>query len=97
MSLFPDPTPYPDVNTALRHFSTRVQAVLGEQFLGMYLYGSLALGDFDPQTSDIDFIVATKTEIAEDHFTALQALHEQFDAGGSAWAGRIEAAYIPQA
>jgi hypothetical protein len=63
----------------------------------MYLYGSLALGDFDPHRSDIDFLVVTATEIPDDLFQALQDMHAQFDAGGSPWAAKIEAAYIPQA
>jgi hypothetical protein len=102
MSLPNHPTPYADVNSVLHYFAARIQTILESQFLGMYLYGSLALGDFDPQTSDIDFIVVTKNEIAEKLFSALQEMHEQFDASSapeaaiSLWAKRIEAAYIAQ-
>jgi predicted nucleotidyltransferase len=48
------PTPFPEVNHALAEFETRMWAILGRQFLGMYLYGSLAIEDFDPRSSDID-------------------------------------------
>ena len=41
------PTPYPDVNSVLQHFLAQIQAILGDAFTGMYLYGSLAQGDFD--------------------------------------------------
>jgi hypothetical protein len=43
-----------EVNTVLQALLTGAQAVLGEHFIGLYLYGSLASGDFNPQSSDID-------------------------------------------
>jgi hypothetical protein len=89
-------TAYKDVNAALLNFQERIQAILGSQFVGMYLYGSLALGDFDPGTSDIDFIVVTQNEITDADYAPLAEMHEQFDQSGSTWAKRIEAAYIPQ-
>ena len=91
-----DLTPYADVNAVLHDFAARIRAILGSHFLGMYLYGSLALGDFDPHSSDIDFIVVTDAEIADDLFMALQEMHAHFDESGSPWAAKVEAAYIPQ-
>jgi hypothetical protein len=91
------PTPYPDVNAVLLDFTARLQTILGSQFLGLYLYGSLALGDFDPDMSDIDFIVVTQGELSQDLIAALQTLHITFDQSGSPWAGKIEVAYIPHA
>jgi len=90
------PTPLPDVNVVLHDFAARIRAILGNHFLGMYLYGSLALGDFDPGGSDIDFLVVTDADLPDELFMALHALHAQFHASDSPWAGRIEAAYIPQ-
>jgi hypothetical protein len=89
------PTPYDDVNVILLDLLDRIQTILGRQFVGLYGYGSLSLGDFDPLTSDIDFIVVTQSELSAELFTDLQALHAKFDQSGSFWAGRIEAAYIP--
>jgi hypothetical protein len=62
----------------------------------MILSGSLALGDFDPVGSDIDFVVVTDDLLAGELFTALQEVHARFDAGGSPWAAKLEAVYIPQ-
>lgn len=90
------PTPYDDVNHILQDFVDRIRFILSGQFVGMYLYGSLALGDFDPFRSDIDFLVATEGEIPEASFAALGEMHVQFDRSGSPWAGKIEAAYIPR-
>jgi predicted nucleotidyltransferase len=78
MTRFRSPTPYDDVDAVLHHFVARRCTILESQFLGMCQYGSLALGDFDPHTSDVDFIVVTKNAIADDLYTALQAMHAQF-------------------
>ena len=40
------PTPYPDVNVAVNLMLSNMQAILGDQLIGLYLGGSLALGDF---------------------------------------------------
>lgn len=92
----PYPTPYSDVNAVLMYFLEHVQRVLGERFRGMYLSGSLALGDFEPRNSDIDFVVVTDDEVPADLFAALQAVHARFNAGDSPWATEVEAAYIPR-
>jgi hypothetical protein len=90
------PTPFNDVNIVLLDFLIRIREILGSQFEGMYLYGSLALGDFDLVSSDIDFIVVTQNEISDELYAAIEEMHEQFDQSGSAWARGIEAAYIPK-
>jgi hypothetical protein len=89
------PTPFVDVNVVLKDFLVRIQALLGSHFQGMYLVGSLALGDFDPRSSDIDFVVVTDTEIGDALFERLQDIHAQFAASSSSWANKIEAVYIP--
>lgn len=92
----PRPTPYPDVNAALRELLAGAQTVLGDHFQGMYLSGSLALGDFDPDRSDIDVVVVTDADVAGDLLAALQAMHARFAASDSPWATEVEAAYIPR-
>jgi hypothetical protein len=89
------PTPDDQVNIVLQDFTARIQAILGSQFVGLYLYGSLALGDFDPQSSDIDLIVVTLSELSPELLPALRAMHREFDRSGSPWAGKVEAAYAP--
>jgi len=91
------PTPFPAVNTVALDFLAGVQRILGDQFRAMYLSGSLALGDFSADRSDIDFIVVTEDEVSGAHFPALQTLHACFNASDSSWATEVEAAYIPLA
>lgn len=89
------PTPFADVNLILDHFRVRIQALLGSHFIGMYLVGSLALGDFDPRSSDIDFVVVSDTDIEDDLFESLQDIHAKFAASSSEWDDKIEAIYVP--
>lgn len=88
-------TPYAEVNSLLAILLEEVQAVLGEQFIGMYLDGSLSSGDFDAD-SDIDFVVVTREDIAGELFLRLQAMHDRIAALDSAWAIQLEGSYISQ-
>ena len=87
-------TGYADVDHVLHWFLAQVQVLLGTEFVGMYLVGSLALGDFDPANSDIDFIIVTKAQLAPALIAALRDMHTRIDQSTSPWAGRIEAVYV---
>ena len=89
------PTPYPDVNAALQVLLDNVRAVLGDYFIGMYLYGSLASGDFDPGRSDIDPLVVTSKELPEKIISDLKVMHRRLYESGSEWATKMTGAYIP--
>src|SRR5262245_38672552 len=88
------PTPYGDVNEVLLVFAAELRSILGSHLRGMYLTGSLALRDFDPRTSDIDFIVLSDDALTADLIEAIRDMHGRFENSGSPWAGRIEAVYI---
>src|SRR3990172_7811734 len=88
-------TPYPDVNEISHLLLTRVQEILGDQFIGMYLHGSLANGGFD-EYSDIDVIVAITGNISDESFLALKEMHEEITKIDSPWAIQLEVSYIPQ-
>src|SRR5438477_10643633 len=90
------PTPYAGVDETLHTLLAPAQTFLGSHFVGMYLLGSLALGDFDPHTSDIDLVIVTDAPLPDELFVALQEMHARFAAGGSSWAERLEAVYIPE-
>lgn len=92
----PHPIPYRELNALLHQLLEGVRAVLGHQFVGLYIHGSLASGDFDPQRSDIDFLVVTATELPDEMLTALEAMHARLTASGLRWVTRLEGSYIPQ-
>jgi hypothetical protein len=90
-----NPTPFPEVNAILNVLLPDVQAILGKQFIGMYLYGSLAYGGFD-QDSDVDFVVVTQDELPDALFLDLQAMHARISTLASWCATQLEGTYIPQ-
>ncbi len=90
-----DWTPYDDVNGILRRLLTGARAILGDNFVGMYLDGSLASGDFEYETSDIDFVVGTAVPATPEQMDQLVQLHGRIGHSTSKWAMEIEAAYIP--
>ena len=90
------PTPYLDINAILSELLTRVHHILADQFVGLYLHGSLASGDFNPQTGDIDFLVVTDAGLPAEVFTALREMHADLRASNLPWAQKIEGAYLPK-
>ena len=89
------PTPHSDVNEILSILFADTKAILQAQFVGMYLFGSLANGDFD-EHSDVDVLIVTEAEIADNTFSALQEMHAQLNRLNSPWALQLEVSYIPQ-
>lgn len=55
----------PDLRDQLDRLTNGLHAVLGENLVGAYLHGSLVLGCFNPQRSDVDVLVATKRSPTE--------------------------------
>ena len=90
------PTPYPDINAVLQLLLSGAQEILGDRFVGMYLYGSLASGDFDLQRSDIDFLVVTDDNLSSEVIHALEELHIRLWASGLKWTAKLEGAYVPR-
>src|SRR5689334_21301087 len=76
-----------------------MQDVLGDQLVGLYLYGSLSSGDFDPASSDVDFVAVTREAITENDpaFERLREMHARIAASGLPFATDLEGSYISQA
>ncbi len=90
------PTKYPEINKTLDLLLTSVSQVLGNQLVGMYLYGSLSSGEFDPESSDIDFLVVTTSTLSDKTIAELEAMHHRLWKSGSKWTARLEGSYIPK-
>lgn len=89
------PTPYPELNGVLRDLVDGVRTALGDNFVGAYLQGSFAVGDFDPH-SDVDFIMVVEDALSDAEIEALQHLHERIFTLESAWAQHLEGSYFPK-
>jgi len=90
------PTPYPELNNILRDLTRNVQNILSGNFVGVYLQGSFAVGDFDLH-SDVDFAIVIKEELAKKDINALQAMHARLYGLESHWAQHLEGSYFPEA
>lgn len=96
MNINLQPTPFAEVNVVLNEFRERLSGLLGDHWQGLYVIGSLALGDFDMQHSDIDMLVVTDGAIEDALFDELAKIHADFAAQNPVWAGRVEAVYVPR-
>lgn len=90
------PTPYAEANIVLNEFLTHVQATLPDEFSGLYLHGSLALGDFHPASSDIDFFVVTQNTLSAETLDDLATMHRALEEMNFAWIPKLEGSYIPR-
>ena len=92
----PHPTPYPDLNAVLNELTAGSQRALGDAFVGAYLQGSFAVGDFD-EHSDVDFIIAIRDELSREQIAALNEMHGRIYDLPAEWAKHLEGSYFPTA
>lgn len=92
-----EPRVTPEVRAMLDALLPGVQAALGPDLVGVYLRGSLALGDFDPVTSDLDFLVVTERSVTQEQFAALADLHTWLATLPNPYACHLEGSYIDRA
>lgn len=71
-----------------------MQEALGDNLVGVYLRGSLVMGDFDPATSDLDFFAVTQSPTADAEFAALVALHNNLAAHSNPFGAHLEGPYL---
>jgi predicted nucleotidyltransferase len=85
--------PYPELHLVLERFVAGVKNAVREKFVGAYLVGSLAIGDFDLD-SDIDFLIVTNSELNDAEVQSLQALHVELQDLGCYPARHLEGSYV---
>jgi predicted nucleotidyltransferase len=84
----------PDVIEMLDALLMGAQEALGVNLLALYLRGSLVTGDFDPETSDIDFFAVTERRLNEQEFATLEAIHAAFAALPIRYGDQLEGPYM---
>ena len=89
-----NPTVYADINQLLEILLLEMQKILGEKLVGLYLHGSLVIGDFDLTISDIDLVAALASDLDDKEFEELQKMHVEFANQHKEWDDRIEVCYI---
>jgi hypothetical protein len=89
------PTAFPDVNSVLATLVAKISERLEDNFVGAYLHGSLAVGDFN-SSSGIDVIVVIQRDLRQSEIAAFQDLHRALFAElPTPWGQRIELSYAP--
>ncbi|MEO8070977.1 MAG: aminoglycoside adenylyltransferase domain-containing protein [Acidobacteriota bacterium] len=87
-------TPYLRLDEILIEYAHTLQDVLISNFVGMYLSGSLAIGDFD-LTSDVDFSVVINDELSDGEVEKVQTSHAALVARDSRWVKHLEYSFFP--
>jgi hypothetical protein len=88
-------TPYRGLDEVLIDYAHTSRAVLGDNFVGLYLLGSLAIGDFD-LTSDVDFMIVANSELGHDQVELVQFAHTKLIAWDSRWVRHLEYSIFPR-
>jgi hypothetical protein len=88
-------TPYAELDDVLQNHAMRLKETLGDFVVGVYLVGSLAIGDFD-LTSDSDFIVVTNGELSSAQIEEVQSVHNQTYNEENRWVKHLEYSFFPR-
>lgn len=87
-------TGYADVDAVLATLVPRLAAALGGRLLGLYLFGSLVTGDFDPRLSDIDLAAIVASSLTDAELDRLARMHAAIARAFPAWDDRVEVGYL---
>ncbi|HEX2561670.1 nucleotidyltransferase domain-containing protein [Phenylobacterium sp.] len=87
-------TAHDDLNDVLHRWLVGLHTRLGDNLVGAYLHGSLAVGDFD-EASDVDFLVVLRDDIPAAEIGPVHDLHRDLCALPSRWARNFEGSYAP--
>lgn len=81
-----------EVRAGLLKIAHEIARLLGENFIGFYLSGSFVMGAWNPQTSDLDFLVVTRQPLNANDDAVLQKFHAELAREGPG--RRLEGEYI---
>lgn len=84
----------PEVASVLGSIGDAIVTVTGSSLVGLYVFGSLATGDFDATVSDIDLIAVLTDTPGEQLVARLRRMHADLARANPAWDDRIEVVYI---
>jgi predicted nucleotidyltransferase len=73
---------------------SRQKEILGDNLVGLYLYGSLVTGDFDENVSDVDMLAAMKADVTSEEAEKLKEMHIRLAEGMPEWNDRVEVQYL---
>ena len=83
-----------DVRQVVAQLRDGIAAALGSGLVGLYLTGSLTYGDFDPGSSDIDYLAVLRGPLTPAQRAALVDLHTEVGVAHPIWRERIEGSWV---
>lgn len=89
------PTQFQNINKVIADLASRITQLLGDNLVGVYLFGSLTYGDFNPKRSDIDLMIVVHTSLTAHEIEQVKAHHNQVEGLYPEWNERVEASYTP--
>jgi predicted nucleotidyltransferase len=75
----------------LKEIAGQISGILKRNFVGFYVMGSFVMGDWDPEKSDIDFIVITRKPLSKRESLDIGRLHQALSK--SALGKKLDGAY----
>lgn len=90
-----NPTGYAVANDFINDYTQKVVELFGKNVVGVYLFGSLTYGDFNPESSDIDFMVLVNNPLTTSEIKQVEIVHKELENTHLEWRGRVESSYTP--
>ncbi len=84
-----------DFPPVLDTLATEIIEHLGGSLVGLYVYGSLVVGDFDDKRSDIDLLAVTCEVLRPQTEHDIAQMHHSIAERYPAWQNRLEVGYFP--
>ena len=81
-----------EIRPMLDAYLNAFHAQFPELLSGFFVYGSIALGAFEPEWSDIDTVAILKRPLTESEFKSLESLHKQLIISYDKW--QLEVTYL---
>ena len=82
------------VRDALVDLEAELVSTLEGQLAGLYVFGSLVTGGFDPDVSDIDVLAVLNSDLSSSMFERLDNVHAHVLARHPEWTDRLEVIYF---
>ncbi len=89
------PTVIPVLNEVLGELVSSIRRLLGQNFVGAYLHGSFAVGDYT-SSSDVDVLIVIHRDLVQEEISSFQCLHRDlFETLPKPWGQHLELSYAP--
>lgn len=74
--------------------ASEIHGVLGDDLVGLYVYGSAVSGGFDPGVSDIDLVAVTSRDVEALDLAGLDRMQHDFVGRHPDWSDDLEIVYV---